>query len=93
MMTRKRFIRLMMAAGWTRNEAEKTVGFNTPRRHDCCGESARDWERMDERHKKYAMTYRGSWPYSTYERAYDNYIALLHRYPNSRPSRGMYESF
>lgn len=92
-MTRKRYIKLMMAAGWTRNEAEETVGFTFPRTHDYCGTSAKFWDRMDERHQKYAMTYRGSWPYSTYERAYDNYTALLRMNPDNRPGRGMHERF
>lgn len=92
-MTRKKYIKLMMAAGWSRNEAEETVGFTFPRTHDCCGTSAKFWDRMDERRQKYAMTYRGSWPYSTYERAYDNYTALLRMNPDNRPGRGMYERF
>lgn len=92
-MTRKRYIKLLMAAGWARNEAEETVGFTFPRTHDYCGTSAKFWDRMDERHQKYAMTYRGSWPYSTYERAYDNYTALLQRYHDNLPCRSMHERF
>lgn len=64
-MTRKRYIKLLMAAGWSRNEAEDTVGFDEVR-------FCQPWS---ERRTKYALSHRGNWPYSTYERAYDNETA------------------
>lgn len=70
-MTRKRYIKLMMAAGWSRNDAENTAGLRIdefkPNRSS----------KIDEQLWKKIMSHRGCWPYSTYVEAYDNTIDPL----------------
>lgn len=60
-MTRKRYIKLMMAAGWSRNEAETIAGF---------GES-KYAQPMSDRMKKDRLAHRGCWPCDTYDELLD----------------------
>lgn len=71
-MTRKRYIKLMMAAGWSRNDAENTAGLRIDEFKPNVSSKT-----FDKRLWKKIMSHRGCWPYSTYVEAYDNTIDPL----------------
>lgn len=56
-MTRKRYIKLMMAAGLSRNEAEHIVSL---------GKNEQD-QVLSDRMKKHKLAHRGCWPCDTYD--------------------------
>ena len=60
-MTRKRYIKLMMAAGWTRNEVEHIVGFG----------KIEQGQVLSDRMKKHKLAHRGCWPCDTYDELLD----------------------
>ena len=60
-MTRKRYIKLMMAAGWSRNEAEHIASF---------GETEQG-QVLSDNMKKHKQAHRGCWPYDTYDELLD----------------------
>ena len=60
-MTRKRYIKLMMANGWSRNEAENIAGFG----------SMESGQSMSDRMKKEKLAHRGCWPCDTYDELLD----------------------
>lgn len=67
-MTRKRYIKLLMANGWSRNDAENTAGL---RIYEFKPNGS---SKIDEQLWKEIISHRGCWPYSTYVEAYDNMI-------------------
>lgn len=56
-MTRKRYIKLMMAAGWSRNEAEYIASFG----------KTEQGQVLSNRMKKHKLAHRGCWPCDTYD--------------------------
>lgn len=70
-MTRKRYIKLMMASGWDRNTATSSVGIDPSKSHPL----------VPEKRKLTAWAYRGSFPFITYQRAWENNrdIVAIHR--------------
>lgn len=60
-MTHKRYIKLMMAAGWNRNEAGHIVSFGKTEQ----GQVLRD------RMKKHKLANHGCWPCDTYDKLLD----------------------
>lgn len=56
-MTRKRFIKLIMAAGSSRNEAEHIVSFVKPEQGQV----------LSDHKKKHKLAHRGCWPCDTYD--------------------------
>lgn len=56
-MTRKRYIKLMMAAGFSRNDAEHIASF----------EETKQGQFMDDDMKKHKLAHRGCWPWDTYD--------------------------
>ena len=71
-MTRKRFIKLIMAAGLGRNEAETIAGFG----------DSKYGQPMSDRMKKEKLAHRGCWPCDTYEELLDFCldVNMLRRY-------------
>ena len=57
MMTRKRYIKLMMAAGLSRNEAEHIVSLGKNEQGQV----------LSDRMKKHKLAHRGGWPCDTYD--------------------------
>ena len=57
MMTRKRYIKLMMAAGVSRNEAEYIVSVGKNEQGQV----------LSDRMKKHKLAHRGCWPCDTYD--------------------------
>jgi hypothetical protein len=57
MMTRKKYIKLMMAAGWNRNEAEHIASFG----------KTEQGQVLSARMKKRKLAHRGCWPCDTYD--------------------------
>lgn len=65
-MTRKRYIKLLMANGWSRNNAENTAGLGI----DECKPN-RSSKTFDERFWKKTVSHRGCWPCDTYDELLD----------------------
>ena len=87
-MTRKRYIKLLMANGWSRNNAENTAGIGI----DECKPN-RSSKTFDEQRWKKIVSHRGCWPYSTYVKAYDNMMCLRELYPSDKPGEGVRDDF
>ena len=70
-MTRKRYVKLMMASGWDRNMANGSVGIDPSKCLPC----------VPQKRKLIAWAYRGSFPFKTYQHAWKNNktIAALER--------------
>ena len=60
-MTRKRYIKLMMAAGLSRNEAEHIASFG----------KAEQGQVLSDRMKKHKLAHCGCWPCDTYDKLLD----------------------
>lgn len=56
-MTRKRYIKLLMANGWNRNNAENTASFG----------KTEQGQVLSARMKKRKLAHRGCWPCDTYD--------------------------
>ena len=65
-MTRKRYIKLLMANGWSRNNAENAAGLGI----DECKPN-RSSKTFDERFWKKTVSHRGCWPCDTYDELLD----------------------
>lgn len=65
-MTRKRYIKLLMANGWSHNNAENTAGLGI----DECKPN-RSSKTFDERFWKKTVSHRGCWPCDTYDELLD----------------------
>lgn len=65
-MTRKRYIKLLMPNGWSRNNAENTAGLGI----DECKPN-RSSKTFDERFWKKTVSHRGCWPCDTYDELLD----------------------
>lgn len=87
-MTRKRYIKLLMANGWSRNNAENTARLGI----DECKPN-RSSKTFDEQRWKKNVSHRGCWPYSTYVKAYDNMMRLRELYPSDKPGEGVRDDF
>ncbi len=60
-MTRKRYIKLMMAAGLSRNEAEHIASFGKTERGQV----------LSDRMEKHKLAHRGCWSCDTYDELFD----------------------
>ncbi len=60
-MTHKRYIKLMMAAVWSRNEAEHIASFG----------KTEQGQVLSNRMKKHKLAHRGCWPCDTYDELLD----------------------
>jgi len=87
-MTRKRYIKLLMANGWSRNNAENTAGLGI----DECKPN-RSSKAFDERFWNEIWSHHGCWPYNTYTEAYDNMMCLRKLYPSDKPGEGIRDIF
>lgn len=87
-MTRKRYIKLLMANGWSRNNAENTTGIGINEL-----KPNRSSKTFDERFWKEIVSHHGCWPYNTYVKAYDNMMVLRKLYPSDKPGEGIRDVF
>lgn len=60
-MTRKRYVKLMMASGWDRNTANY-IGIDPSKCHPC----------VPQERRLIAWAYRGSFPFKSYKQAWEN---------------------
>lgn len=74
-MTRKRYIKLMMAAGLSRNEAEHIASFGKTERGQV----------LSDRMKKHKLAHRGCWPCDTYDELFDFWFDANMLRRNSTP--------
>ena len=79
-MTRKKYIKLLMANGWSRNNAENTAGIGI----DECKPN-RSSKTFDERRWKKVVSHRGCWPCDTYDELLDFGFMPICSYATVRP--------